>query len=272
MRDERHQHRPDARDRMIAADPAQERQHEIETEALHEPQQQEARATDRKRDRIDRREVRNEMSRLRERTAVDRRNAGERGELTQNDHDRRGVDEPGDHRVTQQIHDAAHLRQPQQPQRSGGLKTDDRSYAEVGIRKRVGVCANRFRHHDRDHRNGTYREARRRTEHRVEQRRNDARVQPRFRRQASEERVRDRLRNGDDADDPTGEQVVAQIAAFVAGDYVDDRKMIAPVRNPIGNGERELHSVSGCIVFSRSRFARGRLHSSDAALASRERS
>ncbi len=45
----------------------------------------------------------------------------------------------------------------------------------------------------------------------------------------------------------SGEQIVAQIAALVAGEYVDDGKMIAPVRNPIGNGERELHSVSECV-------------------------
>ena len=124
----------------------------------------------------------------------------------------------------------------------GGLQADHRGDAEVRIRKRRRMRAHRFGHHDRDHRNGSYREARRRTEHRVEQRRHDARVETRLRRQAGEERIGDRLRNGDDADDQSGEQVVAQIAALVAAEHVDDREVVAPVRRP--NRERRTRTSS----------------------------
>ncbi len=104
-------------------------------------------------------------------------NAGKGIQLADDDQQRGCVDEPDDHRMAEEIDDAAHLPQPQQPEKDTGLEAQHGGNAEVGLVVQRRVLAHGGRHHQRCHRHGPHDQVSGRTKNCVDHHGHQARVQ-----------------------------------------------------------------------------------------------
>ena len=193
------------------------------TETAHRQHAEDARAADRERHR---RQVRGRLDEPREllvgvAARVDG-DPGERRQLADDDEDGGAVHEARDHRVTQQIDDAAHLQHAQQPEHHAHLEAQNGGDREVRVRVRRGVFADGGGHHQGRYGDRTDHQLPSRTEHGMDGHRREASVEARLRRQPGEKRVGDRLGHGDDAEDQPGDQIVMEVLPPIVREYGRD--------------------------------------------------
>ena len=121
-------------------------------------------------------------------------------ELADDDQQCRRVDEADDHRVAEEVDYAAHLPQPEQPEKDAGLQAQNGRDAQVGLVVTRRMLAHGCRDHQRGYRHGPHHKVTRRAENRVDHHGHQARVQARLSGKACQEGVGDGLGDRDDAD------------------------------------------------------------------------
>ncbi len=171
------------------------------SQASHQPQRHNAAHAHDRRRRVHLAEVRDELTKALHRIpAAVFGNAREGVQLADDDQQRGCVDEADDHRMAQEIDDAAHLPEPEQPEKDAGLQAENGRDAQVGLVVKRGVLAHRGRDHQRCHRNGSHHQVPGGTQNRVDHHGDQARVQARLGGETRQEGIGDGLRDGDDAD------------------------------------------------------------------------
>ncbi len=113
--------------------------------------------------------------------------------------------------MTEQIDDAAELQRAEQPKQQPDLKTEHRDDGEVLIGIGSRMFTDRSRNHQRGNGDRANHKLPGRSQQGVDHHRRQTGVQTRLGRQAGQKGVRDRLRNGDDAEHEPGHAIMRQV-------------------------------------------------------------